>query len=56
MTMPRLAVVAIACLLFVDVKFGKGRLVVSLENQATRLDYWLSSELDDLSHRIARFH
>jgi hypothetical protein len=55
MTIPRLAVIAIACLLFVDVKFDNGRLVDSLEDQATRLGYWLSSEFDDLSHRIARF-
>jgi hypothetical protein len=54
MTIPRLAVIAIACLFFVDVKFGNGHLVEAVEDQATRLGYWLSSELDDLSHRITR--
>jgi hypothetical protein len=56
MTIPRFAVIAIACLLFVDVKFDNGRLTDSLEDQAARVGYWLSSEFDDLSHRIARFH
>jgi hypothetical protein len=56
MTIPRLAVIAIVCIFVVDVKFGNGRLVDSLEDQATRLGYWLGSEFDDISHRIARFY
>jgi hypothetical protein len=56
MTFPRLAVIAIACLVFFDMKFGNGRLVNSLEDQASRLGSWLSSEFDGLSHKIARFH
>jgi hypothetical protein len=56
MTMPRLAVIAIACLVFFDMKFGGGQIVGSLEDQASRLGYWLSNEFGDLSHRIARFH
>jgi hypothetical protein len=44
MTIPRFAVIAIACLLFVDVKFDNGRLTDSLEDQAARVGYWLSSE------------
>jgi hypothetical protein len=55
MTMPRLIVIAIACLFFVDVKFGNGRLVDSLEDQATRLAYWLNNEFTDLSHGLIRF-
>jgi hypothetical protein len=56
MTLPRLAIIAIACLVFVDVKFGNGRLVDSLEDQTSRLGYWLTNEFDSLSHQIARFH
>jgi hypothetical protein len=56
MRLPRLAVIAIACLVFVDVKFGNGRLIDTLEDEATRAGYWLSNELDGLSHQIARFH
>jgi hypothetical protein len=56
MRLPRLAVIAIACLVFVDVKFGNGRLIDALEDEATRAGYWLSNELDGLSHQIARFH
>jgi hypothetical protein len=48
MTIPRFAVIAIACLLFVDAKFDNGRLTDSLEDQAARLGYWLSSEFDDV--------
>jgi hypothetical protein len=55
MTMPRLIVIAIACLFLVDVKFGNGRLVDSLEDQAARLGYWLNSEFDDLSRGLIRF-
>jgi hypothetical protein len=56
MTVPRLVLIAIACLFFVDVRFGNGRLVDSVEDQATRLGYWLNNEFDDLARRIARFH
>jgi hypothetical protein len=55
MTMPRLIVIAIACLFFVDVKFGNGRLIDSVTDQATRLGYWLNSEFDDLSRGLVRF-
>src|SRR5260370_948213 len=52
MTMPRLAVIAIACLVFFDMKFGSGQIVGSLGDQASRLGYWLSNEFGDLSRRI----
>jgi hypothetical protein len=55
MTVPRLAVIAIVCFLFVDLKFGSGRGVDALWDQATRLGHWLNTEFDALSNMIARF-
>jgi hypothetical protein len=55
MTIPRFVVIAIACLVFLDMKYGSGRIVDSLEDQASRVGYRLNSEFDDLSRRIARF-
>jgi hypothetical protein len=55
MTIPRFVVIAIACLVFFDMKYGSGRIVDSLEDQASRVGYRLNSEFDDLSRRIARF-
>jgi hypothetical protein len=52
MTIPCLAIIVIACLFFVDVEFGNGRLVEAVADQATRLGYWLSEEFDS----IARFY
>jgi hypothetical protein len=56
MTIPRLAVIAIACLLFVDVKFGNGRLVEAVDDQVTRLGYWLTKEFDSIARGITRFY
>jgi hypothetical protein len=55
MTVPRLVVIAIALLVFADMKFGGGRVVDALWYQATRLGYWLNNEFDGISHRIAQF-
>jgi hypothetical protein len=56
MTMPRLAVIAIARLVSFDMKYGYGGIVDALKDQVTRLGYWLNNDFDDLSHRIARPH
>ena len=55
MTIPRLAVIATACVVFVDLKFGSGRLVDALWDEATRLGYWLDSAFSDLSYKIAHY-
>jgi hypothetical protein len=55
MTIPRLTVIAIALIVFADMKFGGGRGVDALWYQVTRLGYWLSNEFDSLSHMIAQF-
>ena len=56
MAIPRLAVLMIACFLFFDGKFGSGRLVDTVRDEATRVGYWLNNEFNGLSNRITRFH
>jgi hypothetical protein len=49
MTIPRLAIIAIACLFVVDMEFGNGRLVEAVGDQVTQLGYWLSKEFDSIA-------
>jgi hypothetical protein len=55
MTITRLAVIAIAFALFIDMKFSNARLFDALWGEVTRLGYWLNSEISGLT-RIARLH
>jgi hypothetical protein len=54
MTIPRLAAIAIACLVFIDMKFGGGQIVGALWDQAKSLGYSLNNELQGLTYRLAR--
>jgi hypothetical protein len=54
MTAPRLAVIAIACFVLVDMKFGGGRIVDALYGQAITLGHWLNNQFQGITYRIAR--
>ena len=54
MTIPRLAAIAFVCLVFIDMKFGGGRIVDALWDQAKSLGYWLNNEFQSITYRIAR--
>jgi hypothetical protein len=54
MTIPRLAAIAFVCLVFIDMKFGGGRIVDALWDQAKSVGYSLNNELQGLTYRLAR--
>jgi hypothetical protein len=54
MTVPRLVLIAFACLVFIDLKFGGGRALDALWDQAKSLGYWLNNEFQGITYRIAR--
>ncbi len=54
MTIPRLVAIAFVCLVFIDMKFGGGRIVDALSDQSKSLGYWLNNEFQSITYRIAR--
>jgi hypothetical protein len=56
MTVPRLALIAIACFVFIDLKFGGGQTLDAIWDQAKSLGYWLNNEFQGVTYKIARFH
>jgi hypothetical protein len=56
MTVPRLALIAIAGFVFIDLKFGGGRTLDAIWDQAKSLGYWLNNEFQSVTYKIARFH
>jgi hypothetical protein len=54
MTVPRLLLIAIACFVFIDLKFGGGRTLDAFWDQATRLGYWLTNEIQSITYKIPR--
>jgi hypothetical protein len=54
MTTPRLAAIAIACLVFIDVQFGGGQIVDAFWDQAKSVGHSLSNEIQGLTYRLAR--
>ena len=56
MTVPRLLLIAFACFVFVDLKFGGGRTLDAAWDQISRLGNWLDSEFHSVSYEIARLH
>ena len=51
MTIPRLAAIAFVCLVFVDIKFGGGRIGDTLWDQAKSLGYWLNNKVQGITYR-----
>jgi hypothetical protein len=56
MTVPRLVLIAIACFMFIDLKFGGGRTLDAIWDQATNLGYWLNNEFQSVAYKIAPLH
>jgi hypothetical protein len=56
MTVTRLVLIAIACFVFIDLKFGGGRTLDALWDQAVSLGHWLNSEFQSITYQIARLH
>jgi hypothetical protein len=56
MTVPRLLLIAITCFAFIDLKFGGGRTLDALWDQARSLGYWLNNEFQSVTYKIARLH
>jgi hypothetical protein len=54
MTTPRLAAIAIACLVFIDMKFDGGQIVDAIWDQAKSLGHSLNNEFQGLTYRPAR--
>jgi hypothetical protein len=54
MTIPRLAAIAIAYLVFIDMKFGGSQIVDAIWDQAMSLGHSLSNEVQGLTFRLAR--
>jgi hypothetical protein len=54
MTIPRLAVIAIVSLVLMDMKFGGGRIVDAIWDQAKSVGYSLNNEFQSITYRIAR--
>jgi len=54
MTVPRLLLIAFACFVFIDLKFGGGRTLDAIWDHARSLGYWLNSEFQSITYKIAR--
>ena len=52
MTVPRVVLLLLACIVFADYRFGNGRLIESVSAQTTQLGYKLSDELSKLERLI----
>jgi hypothetical protein len=55
-TIPRLAAIAIACLVFVDMKFGGSQIAGALRDRAKSVGYSLNNELQGVTYGIGRLH
>ena len=56
MTLPRILLLLAAGVLFADYRFGDGRLIATLSDQATQLVYKLNDELSKLERQVAPSH
>ena len=56
MTVPRLLLIAIACFVFIDLKFGGGRTLDALWDQSRSFAYWLNGHFQNVTYKIARIH
>ena len=54
MTLRRLLLIAFACFVFIDLKFGGGRTLDAIWDHARSLGYWLNSEFQSITYKIAR--